>query len=526
MQTLYATHLPLPRGVDALKVALSSIESWTRDRFGTPISTSGSGESNHDDVHLRWDSHFGADHGLFGLSVEHDDRQDPLWRWRTLVDVGVEPGGGAWTRVRVALSSPAEGLVARPRVEVGRPRLVRRLADSLPIRVDDWALGESRGVDRSSVEAYTAFLLDPGRQLPVVALSHSDEDETFVDRLALADRLLGLAHVVEIERSATFAIGDVIGNRLNCYRGAVRIYYPRFTTADDPYHHQLFVGGSLGFLGSRGLERELFATLGRLAALTVDEPKLRQRVRRERRAAEFAAMERAQAEVSERLASAATQSGGGVDAETWTAFCAEYEQFEGRVRSLERDLLDADVELEDLREALDRSEARAKAFQESLLHTRDRPPMEDAEVGPPSSVLEAVRRAEKSCPHLVLLPEAFASAEASHYPYPSRVLDDLELMETIAHEWSDGELPAGPNEAFKGRCNGYRDGISDSALNKYGVDYRREYNGDVIALGPHIARGRGAITEILRIYWWLDSETKKLVVGHVGRKLRDDSNPN
>jgi hypothetical protein len=45
-------------------------------------------------------------------------------------------------------------------------------------------------------------------------------------------------------------------------------------------------------------------------------------------------------------------------------------------------------------------------------------------------------------------------------------------------------------------------------------------------LGPHFARGIGSPNDILRIYWAVDDETKKLIVGHVGRKLRDDGNRN
>jgi hypothetical protein len=37
-------------------------------------------------------------------------------------------------------------------------------------------------------------------------------------------------------------------------------------------------------------------------------------------------------------------------------------------------------------------------------------------------------------------------------------------------------LPAGPNEAFKQRCNSYRDGIGEIASTAYEADYRRQYN--------------------------------------------------
>jgi hypothetical protein len=45
-------------------------------------------------------------------------------------------------------------------------------------------------------------------------------------------------------------------------------------------------------------------------------------------------------------------------------------------------------------------------------------------------------------------------------------------------------------------------------------------------LGPHLVRGVGAVASILRIYMHFDNERQRIVVGHVGRKLRDDSNRN
>jgi hypothetical protein len=45
-------------------------------------------------------------------------------------------------------------------------------------------------------------------------------------------------------------------------------------------------------------------------------------------------------------------------------------------------------------------------------------------------------------------------------------------------------------------------------------------------LGPHFAHDVGSPSEILRIYWYADPDERVFVIGHVGRKLRDDSNRN
>jgi hypothetical protein len=66
--------------------------------------------------------------------------------------------------------------------------------------------------------------------------------------------------------------------------------------------------------------------------------------------------------------------------------------------------------------------------------------------------------------------------------------------------------------------------VSFTATSKYVTDYERLYLDDRVMLGPHLAHGTGAATKIMRIYWYADTTNRVLVIGHVGRKLRDSSN--
>jgi hypothetical protein len=70
----------------------------------------------------------------------------------------------------------------------------------------------------------------------------------------------------------------------------------------------------------------------------------------------------------------------------------------------------------------------------------------------------------------------------------------------------------------------FRSGIGDTASGKHGEDYARTYDGKVIELGPHLRIGTKPLTGI-RIYWWVDFKQKTFVIGHVGAKLGDRSNP-
>lgn len=522
MQTVYATHLPLPdsAGTDALDAAASVMVAWVEQRFGVELAPLSGGEARANDVDVRWQTLLGQDRGLISLTLDQLDQYDAAWRWRTYVDLGVEEGC-TWLRTRVHLYSPIEGRLTSPKVQAGRPGIVRALADALDIRIDNWGLGEWRPVSRRNVSAYLDFLLTPERQLPVVTLSSTSSGEPFLDPAHIADRLLGLAHVVVVDSDAAFAITDRIGKTLSCFNGAVRIYWPGFTVEDDPYFHRLYVGGSLTHYGRDGLATELFGSLGRLAGLSLDQPALRRSLKIERRAQELRAHEAERAQVSARLNKAASN----VDDEIFDQFVEEYEQVRTHADELEMAALEAETEIETLRK--ERDDARRQTVEVArAINAEAKAAVVEVPEEPPASVLEAVRRAEERAKNTTYLPEAFASAEESQYEDPERVADDLRLIDEIAQDWASGELTAGPHTAFKQRCSGYRDGIGQKASTQYAVDYTRTLDGEVIMLGPHVRRGIGAVAAIMRIYMYFDTANTRIVIGHVGRKLRDDSNRN
>jgi hypothetical protein len=517
MLTIYATHLPLPPelGPRALDQAVAAVVSWLQDRFAiTPTPLSG-GSHRTDDLVIEWETLFGEAGGLVGFEVDQADSEDPTWRWSTHIDIGVE-SGQAWLRVRLALFTPQEGLVTRPKVAPHRPPVVRRVVDRIDVRVDGRRVGEPWVLTVEKVPGYVKFLTSRDRRLPVLAIAHDAEGEPFLDRARAADRLLGLAHVVEIDLPSSYAVTDAIGKTLSCYSGAVRMYWPGFAVGDDPYFHRAFVGGSLAYLGREGMGTELFDTLGRLSALSIAEPNLRRRLRREQYLQDTAALHAAPVEPAGLV---------NVDHDAWAALSADHERQQRRIALLEDELVEARAQAEALRGELD-PEGGVRSADLATVLAPDRPLTPTAVQAPaeeltPGSVLDAVRMARQRCPHLVILEEVFASAAVSKYEDPERVLANLLLIEQIGDDWISGELPDGPHEAFVQRCSGYHADLHTAQL-PYVAAYRRSFEGQEITLGPHIARGHGTETGVLRIYWWFDAAARRIVVGHVGGHLRHD----
>lgn len=59
--------------------------------------------------------------------------------------------------------------------------------------------------------------------------------------------------------------------------------------------------------------------------------------------------------------------------------------------------------------------------------------------------------------------------------------------------------------------------VSDNAINKFGNDYTIIWNGSPVHLGPHIRCNEA------RIYFYVDNAQRRIVVGHIGEHLRDQS---
>ncbi|MGZ4800503.1 MAG: hypothetical protein ACXVL8_16680, partial [Acidimicrobiia bacterium] len=140
-------------------------------------------------------------------------------------------------------------------------------------------------------------------------------------------------------------------------------------------------------------------------------------------------------------------------------------------------------------------------------------------VAPTNGTLgDVVRRAKATRPHLVILPEAERSASEWRYDRGDLVELDLARLDSVAAQWASGALRGDFGTACRNQGLDWVRDVSASAKQKYAEDYLRSYQGRPIMLGPHFRRdGR----QLVRVYCFLDEEQRRVVVGHVGRHLRD-----
>jgi len=200
---------------------------------------------------------------------------------------------------------------------------------------------------------------------------------------------------------------------------------------------------------------------------------------------------------------------------------AELDALTERIIELEARAEHLAEENERLRRALGQVRA-AMGDEEEVAHVAE------AEPGDPASVLEAVQLAADRVQQLVLLPEAFESAEDSPFRRPQLVLDALLKLDELARLYAE---PGGIGESIGSVARQLGlDWIPDTTDwgGTRGRHYEVSWKGRKFRLGPHIRLGTGAgAGSTARIYGFFydgdPEQARTFVVGHVGRHLPDST---
>ncbi len=198
------------------------------------------------------------------------------------------------------------------------------------------------------------------------------------------------------------------------------------------------------------------------------------------------------------------------------------------VRAHREELL---VQGEELREQAVR-DARAITRLSTLLAegiaTADAPGS-DGDAGPPSTVLEAVRRAADASAYLRFTADAFTSAGDSPYRRPAEILEALTTLDELAGLHADpGGFGRSLTQAAIERGLSYKHDVSEIARSRHPHEYSATVDGRRVDLGPHVALGSGSGAGfIARIYLHVADGSGELprgiYVGHVGRHLPDST---
>ncbi|MFL5895169.1 MAG: homing endonuclease associated repeat-containing protein [Thermoleophilaceae bacterium] len=200
----------------------------------------------------------------------------------------------------------------------------------------------------------------------------------------------------------------------------------------------------------------------------------------------------------------------------------------GELDSLTERLIEVEARAEHLAEENERLRRALGQVREAMGVDEDELETEPVAEGEPRTVLEAVEQASQRVEHLVLLPDAFESAEDSPFRRPQLVLDALLKLDELSGLYAQ---PGGIGESIGSVARRLGlDWVPDTTDwgGTRGRHYEVSWNGRKFRLGPHVRLGTGAgAGSTARIYGFFfdgdDEHERSFVVGHVGRHLPDST---
>jgi hypothetical protein len=448
------------------------VRDWLAGIFGGEVDLAVDGQLGHKgEPTARWTRLHHRSQNRYGLRVEliqplagvargPEGTSAAAVEARTTVEVVAERHK-ARVIVRGGLQSASR--VVRPlAVTYPVPAIVSRIIEAVPASIGCWKLamaGSVRKVTAADVPLLCQDLTDPDREVPIVCASADlASGVPVIDVDRLAAELTALADVrVLVDDLACRALSAAVGDYRSVYGGAVRIYWPGFSVHEPPREHRYWTREALT-APVTDLAAELRDLLSRLVL-------------------------------------------AGLPPEPWSLPPSTEEP----------------APPDEASELLSRYQQDNRALRVRLAK------LERAlSSGERSSMVDAVKQAAADYgDDIVFLPEAFASAGESAYHSPSRIYDALSTLAEAARQYRAHRLPGGFHAFFAARGFDYASGVSPTALGRWRRDYERTYRDQIVLLGPHLKFGTGPPQSCARIYWYLDTTERRVVVGHVGKHLTD-----
>lgn len=387
-------------------------------------------------------------------------------------------------------------------------------------------------------------LLDDRRRVPVAVLSATDASEYIVPPDDLAAELLGVADVYYLDEHRTsFNLTDGLGDRrLSCFFGALRVYQPGFSCADDGLSHPLLLNDRLsdpvvrsGLAGSLALAiRDLVPEPAGVDALLSVEANAADRV--VPRPAPVVAPDPAGPVISSLPPSASPAPPPAPEV-------ANLPPLESAIRLLAEQIAGfqrANVALMDeiarlrttaaVRAANTANVDRRLADLERMIRDFITPPVppEPAAAAvvaprdepPDVSLADVVRQAMAAhSDALLVLEQAVRSADESPYEDVDRVAVILDAMAYIARRRQADAMGQSLRDTFREFGIDYRGGITKATSSRHRQQYIAHLPGGDVLCEEHIALGSSQDPRhCLRIYFTSRAPAEpRFVIAHVGR---------
>jgi len=397
--------------------------------------------------------------------------------------------------------------------------------------------------DEASLQLLSASLLDPTRELPIVAISQMQDDSWPISPDALARRTVGLAHVVKLRRAQADELIFAVGRDRAVFNGAVRTFLPGFALKGDFQIHTNVLASRIatwlhpGGSGPGAFSEYLVAQLHRRSvssrSLWEQVPSFLQ-IRRTKLVQEQAAQSERIEAIRRRV-----ERGNGEELKTQVqlleARLAERE-LELRSVQIEREELQtskADLELlfEELASELDATRQQRDALDATNTSLREGLKRKPSAPAAPDTYPDLIRWIDENLSErMVLLPRARRALKDARYQSVEHLRSCLEFLfnEYWSFRTAEADRMAAAKIAFEQGLQALQideaPSISQTSLGKlseqYTVSYQIGYTPKQV-LDRHIRGGSSTRDErfCLRIYYFWDDERQKVVIGHLPSHL-------
>lgn len=504
---------PRSTGRDVAQAALDWCANWYIRKLATPAdlpSIDGgrtTPSSGHEvEATVTSDDESG---GEWELKWSYPSDTDTSALWTTEVRVLWDADGA---EVSIVLSIGSTDFAVRPfSYDVFPPRLIRTLVDSHACALGGRPLrSTAQQVTLPGLPGFTAdHLCDDRRRLPIVLVSRVHHSNQFLaDPASLARDLCGLAEVWAVnDKWTSYGLSDALGSRLSCFDGAVRTYWPGFTTTADPFQHPLLLPGRLRALETQagGVSRYLVRHLAPVSALRFTDSE-----RLGRRRAVVAETRRRDAEAKAREI-AQSSNVHEIEAQLLESWDARYR--------LEAALAASHKLVQELQDDLAAVRQNFALLTGPTLQEGAQLAEETFESEKPGTVLEALEAAAAEHSLLDVWPSARASASESHFARPDHVHRALAAIAEVGQLYLEQRRTRKPlgklEDRFEERGFKYAPSDSQTTITKYGSE--RTFKKKLFE--RHLTLGGGDRQNCLQIYFDFDDAKDSIQIAYCGVHL-------
>jgi len=446
---------------------------------------------------------------LWGVRFSHPDAEQPGVQWQTDLLLRLRDGRATQFTCINRFGSSGDAVLPARR-SPSRPRIIRDVLQRWGGTAGFPLEPEPTPLKADGVNQFLDLLTNPDRKRPVVLVTARNvDDRPITDAKALSSWVCGLAHVYEAtDRFSSLKMKDILPRRLNCWDGAVRIYWPGFRVADDPFRHRLWSPTEVRKLDKvlpQGLKMHVLGHICEAAAYAVTSDSLSwesiEAVRRRSLMSEL----KEKGEVAELFELADEES---------RTLRSEKEHLEGEVSRLAK--------------ALEDSQHRERTWKDAYLQLQRGEALDsdEQELLPVESVADAVARAREQFDELVFALNGQSDVDANPYESGEEVYAALEWLATTYYQARTGTKSCPDFDISIRETSGwwYQGHQSEVTMSKYRNWYTTTWEGRAYWLGEHVGTGSGKDARYtIRIGFDWDRDRQKVVVGYIGQHQKTDA---